>query len=110
MSSPSPPYASGMAAPRKPARQRSRQLSTGFWPARSYSAARGAMRSRVSRSTRSTRLGGAARAATASARAAGRLAGGGDAAAGADLVQLDHVAEGVLHEDLLRLRADDALG
>src|SRR5213593_3635535 len=111
MSSPSPPYASGMAAARKPARQRSRQLSTGFWPAWSYSAARGAMRSRVSRSTRSTRLCGAgARAATASAHAADRLARGGDAAAGADLVQLDHVAEGVLHEDLLRLRPDDALG
>src|SRR5881409_445623 len=111
MSSPSPPYASGMAAARKPARQRSPQLSTGFWAAWSYSAARGAMRSRVSRSTRSTRLCGAgARAATASAHAADRLARGGDAAAGADVVQLDHVAEGVLHEDLLRLRPDDALG
>ena len=37
-----------------------------------------------------------------------RLAIPGDAAAGAGLVQLDHVAERIVHEDLLRLRADHA--
>src|SRR5512143_1428460 len=110
MSSPSPPYATGMAAPRKPSRHRSRQLSTGFWAAASYSAARGPIRSRVSRSRRATRLACASvRVATGSAHAADRLARGGDAAAGADLVQLDHVAEGVLQEELLGLGADDAL-
>src|SRR5213593_1451476 len=54
MSSPSPPWLAGMAPARKPSRQRSRQLSIGLAAAVSYSAARGAMRSRVNRSARST--------------------------------------------------------
>src|SRR6266478_165957 len=127
MSRPSPPYAVGMHEARKPSRPSTRQLSIGFVPAASYSAARGAMCSRVSLDTNSSKAffdwGGSDRRSSPRpphrfrvsrhrplAHALDRLAVAGDAAAGAGLVQLDHVAERVVHEDLLRLGAHHAPG
>src|SRR6266404_9882208 len=129
MSSPSPPYAVGMHEARKPSRASTRHESIGLTPAASYSAARGAMCSRVSRDTNSSKAfldwGGATAAPPPDpptgfepllirtgrlAHALDRLAVAGDAAAGAGLVQLDHVAERVVHENLLRLRAHHAPG
>src|ERR1700730_11100050 len=127
MSSPSPPCAVGMHEARKPSRPRTRHESIGLAPAASYSAARGAMCSRVIRSTNSSKAfwdwgGGAAPPPPSPphrfrvnrhrplAHALDRLAVAGDAAAGAGLMQLDHVAERVVHEDLLRLRAHHTPG
>src|SRR6266404_7080757 len=110
MSSPSPPYAVGMHEARKPSRPSTRHESIGLAPAASYSAARGAMCSRVIRSTRSMTAFWAVRDIRPLAHALDRLAVAGDATAGAGLVQLDHVAERVVHEDLLRLRPHHAPG
>src|SRR5436190_6933385 len=104
MSSPRPPWARGTDAARKPSQARSRQLSMGFAPAASYRAARGAIFSRVMRATRSTTACWAG--SSPAMLAHGALGGVGlrplraDAAARAGLVQLDHVAERIVHEDL----------
>src|SRR2546425_10707121 len=97
MSSPMPPYAVGIAQARNPSRWRSAQLSTGFLPSRAYIAARGAIFSRVSASARSTTscsiLAG-------HGRRRGVLPGRLLAAARAGLVQLDHAAVRVVHQEL----------
>src|SRR6266853_5254851 len=110
MSRPSPPYAVGMHEARKPSRPSTRHESIGLAPAASYSAARGAICSRVSWSTRARMAFWAVPAMRRLAHALDRLAVAGDATAGAGLVQLDHVAGRVVHEDLLRLGAHHAPG
>src|SRR5512137_2524527 len=110
MSRPRPPYAVGIQDARKPSRPSTRHESIGLAPAASYSAARGAMCSRVSWSTRARMAFWVVLDMCRLAHALDRLAMPGDAAAGARLVQLDHVAEGVVHEDLLRLGAHHPAG
>src|SRR5690349_17498518 len=110
MSSPRPPWAVGMHEARKPSPASTRHESIGLAAAASYSAARGAMCSRVSRATRSRMAVWPVPIIDRSAHAADGLAVAGDAAAGARLMQLDHVAERVVQEDLLRLGADHAAG
>ncbi len=107
MSSPRPPCAVGTARAEKAVpRRRSRQLSIGLVPSRSYSAARGAIvLARRARPTRSTTAPPAATGLAShrsSSCAADGLAVGRLAAAGVRLVQLDQVAVRVVHEDLLR--------
>src|SRR5690242_7114567 len=108
MSSPRPPWAVGMHEARKPSPASARQEARGFAPAASYSAARGAMCSRVSRATRSRMPFWPVAIMPRLAHASDRLAVAGHAAAGAHLVQFDHVAERIVHEDLLRLGTDHA--